>query len=244
MIGTRTLETAMILAAGYGKRMRPITDKVPKPLVKLNGITLIDRVVTHLRRAGIKQIVINAHHLAEKLEAHFSGYPDIELVYEVELLETGGGIRNALPLLGDGPFFVVNSDAVWFDGPYPALHRMAEMWRDEKMDVLLLMQRTTNILAETGLGDFFLTPDGKARRRQGSAVSPFLYAGVQILSPVTFEHAPPGAFSINVLYDKAEEAGRLYGIVHDGAWYHVGTPDQLRLAENEIADGGISVNLR
>jgi len=238
------ITSAMVLAAGLGTRMRPLTDDRPKPLIALAGRTLIDRVLDHLQAAGVTRIVVNIHYKGEMIAAHLAGRPGIVLSPEETRLETGGGVRNALPHLGDGPFFVVNSDAVWLDGPSPILARMMRCWDDASMNALLLLQRTAAIRGDVGQGDYFLDSEGRARRRQESRVAPYLFAGVQILHPRLFADAPDGAFSLNLLYDRAEAAGRLHGLVHDGEWYHVGTPAQRQFAEYNITHGNVSVNSR
>ncbi len=239
-----TIETGMVLAAGLGTRMQPLTDARPKPLIALAGKTLIDRVLDHLNAVGISRVVVNTHYKAEMLEAHLAKREGIIISPEPDLLETGGGVKNALPLLGENAFFVVNSDAVWLDGPTRALQRMAHAWIDEEMDALLLFQRTVAVRGLTGRGDFTLDSEGYVSRRQERAIAPFLFAGVQILHPRLFENAPEDAFSLNILYDRAQEAGRLHGIVHDGEWFHVGTPEQREIAEYEILRGNDSVNSR
>lgn len=221
--------TAMILAAGLGTRMRPITNRWPKPLIKVAGRAMIDRLLDHLVAAGVERCVVNLHHKADMLRQHLEQRDDIAIAFseEPELLETGGGVAKALPLLGKDPFLVLNGDVVWFNGPTPALERLSARWEDAEMDALLLMQRTSSAFGYEGVGDFFLDPVGHPRRRREREVAPLLFAGVQILHPRLFAGAPEGAFSLNVLYDRALEAGRLYGVVHDGEWYHVGTPEAL-----------------
>jgi len=217
----------MVLAAGLGLRMRPITEHTPKPLVEVAGRTMLDRALDHLTAAGVSHIVVNTHWLADKVAAHLSGRSGITLSHEEELLETGGGVAKALPHLGDEPFYVVNSDIIWTDGATPALQRLAEAWDDARMDALLLLQRTATAMGYEGPGDFFLDTQGVPRRRRDREVAPLLFSGVQILSPRLFRESPTGKFSLNVLYDRALEDGRLFAIVHDGRWYHVGTPDAL-----------------
>jgi len=226
---------AMVLAAGLGLRMRPITDTLPKPLVSVAGRTMLDRALDHLDRAGVAHKVVNTHWLPQKIADHLVGRADITLSPEDVLLETGGGVAKALPLLGRGPFYVVNSDIIWTDGGAgSALSRLASAWDDSRMDGLLLMQRTATALGYDGDGDFFLSADGIPTRRGARQVAPLLFSGVQILSPRLFTDAPSGKFSLNVLYDQALEAGRLFGLVHDGRWYHVGTPQALPVVEQAL----------
>ncbi|MBT5107231.1 MAG: nucleotidyltransferase family protein, partial [Rhodospirillaceae bacterium] len=184
---THKITKAMVLAAGLGTRMHPLTTDIPKPLVPLNGVTLIDRVLTHLSANGVTRVVVNTHFKADKIDAHLKGRDDIVLSRETDRLETGGGVLNALANFEDEPFYVINSDAVWLDGPSPTLSRIAGLWDDDAMDALLLMQRMTNIIGGSGMGDYFLTPLGEAKRRRGSEVAPYLFAGVQILHPRLFE---------------------------------------------------------
>lgn len=217
---------AMVLAAGLGLRMRPITEHTPKPMVEVAGRTMLDRALDHLAAAGVTDIVVNTHWLAHRIEQHLAGRPGITLSHEDILLETGGGVAKALPHLGQQPFYVVNSDIIWTDGAVPALTRLAHAWHDG-LDALLLMQRTAGAVGYEGPGDFFLDAQGIPRRRRDREVAPLLFSGVQMLHPRLFEGCPSGKFSLNVLYDRANELGRLAGIVHDGNWYHVGTPDAL-----------------
>ncbi|UCH74221.1 MAG: nucleotidyltransferase family protein [Rhodospirillales bacterium] len=233
------IDAAMVLAAGLGLRMRPLTDERPKPLVELAGRTLLDRALDRLSAAAVSRIVVNSHYKGEMIAAHLDGRPDIVLTPEEVLLETGGGVKAALPHLGDGPFYVVNSDAVWRDGPTPTLERLAAHWNDGAMDALLLLVPTPTIIGATvnDRGDYYLEPDGRARRRVEGEIAPFLFGGVQILHPRLFEAAPEGPFSLNLLYDQAQGAGRLYGMRHDGEWYHVGTPGDLVAAESELGNG-------
>jgi MurNAc alpha-1-phosphate uridylyltransferase len=243
------IKKAMVLAAGLGTRMQPLTDDIPKPLVVLNGVTLIDRVLSHLTANGATKIVVNTFYKADQIDAHLQDRDDIVLSREAERLETGGGVFNALAQFGDEPFFVINSDAVWIDGPSPALLRLMKLWDNENMDALLLMQPMTNVVGVAGMGDYFMSSPGVARRRSEGEVAPYLFAGVQILHPrlfdsLTHDARSTGAFSLNVLYDQAQAAGHLYGMVHDGEWYHVGTPEELRIAGDDIAHGNVSVNSR
>jgi len=228
-------QNAMILAAGFGKRMRPITDKTPKPMLKVEGRSLLDHSIDHLVAAGVARVVINIHHLGQQIEQHISRRSDIEIVISDEtdeILETGGGVTKALPHLGDDPFFVINGDALWLDGPTPALQRLAESWNEEQMDGFLLLHSTVEAYGYDGMGDFVVDPVGQLTRRPEREISPYLYAGIQILHPRLFKDAPDGAFSMNLLFDRAMENERLYGMVHDGDWFHIGTADGLSQAEN------------
>jgi len=231
---------AMVLAAGLGLRMRPITDRMPKPLVPVAGRAMLDRVLDHLDAAGVTASVVNLHYKGGMIRAHLRNRPGIAFSEEEALLETGGGVTKALPLLGDAPFYVVNSDIVWLNGPLPALHRLAAAWDDAAMDGLLLLQRTASASGYDGAGDFFLDPLGVPRRRREREVAPLLFAGVQILHPRLFAESPAGAFSLNRLYDRALATGRLRGIVHDGEWFHVGTPAALAELDQRIRAGAIS----
>lgn len=235
------IERAMVLAAGLGTRMRPLTDSLPKPLVTVAGETLIDRILDRLAEAGVEEVVVNLHHKADQLSGHLARRqrPRIRESREETLLETGGGVRRALPLLGDAPFFVVNGDVLWRNGKRSALDRLAAAWDESRMDGLLLLQRTVSAVGYDGLGDFMLTQDGLVRRPKPGEIPPYIFAGVQILHPRLFADAPQDPFSLNRLYATAAEAGRLGGIVHDGEWYHVGTPEALAEAEEALATARI-----
>jgi MurNAc alpha-1-phosphate uridylyltransferase len=231
-------KTAMILAAGLGLRMRPVTETLPKPLVEVGGRTLLDRTLDRLDDAGVDKVVVNLHHLGSLIETHLAQRqkPAIEFSPEAELLETGGGVAKALPLLGDEPFWVANGDVLWLDGPGSALGRLATAWDDARMDGLLLLHESVNAYGYQGRGDFLADPLGRLVRRPESQVTPFLFTGVQILHPRLFASAPMGPFSLNHLYDRAIAAGRLYGVVHDGEWFHVGTPEGLIEAEAYLSE--------
>ena len=231
----------MVLSAGLGLRMRPITDRIPKPLVSVAGRTLLDRALDHYAEAGLARVVVNTHYLADQIAAHVKGRtrPEIALAHEPVLLETGGGVLNALPLLGEAPFFVANSDALWLNGPIPALTRLARAWNGAAMDALLLVSIIPGTLGYDGRGDFFMDPAGRLRRRAERDVAPFLFTGVQILHPRLFAGEAPGKFSLNRVYDKALAAGRLYGLRHDGAWYHVGDPEGLAAVEARLRNLGV-----
>ena len=225
------IHRAMVLAAGLGLRMRPITLTTPKPLVCVAGRTMLDRALDHLAVAGVQEMVVNTHWLADCVREHLADHSDISLSHEEELLETGGGVAKALPLLGHEPFYVVNSDIIWTDGETPALARLARAWVDQDMDALLLLQPTGSAVGYEGKGDFFINGNDTLRRRGDADSAPLLFSGVQILHPRLFEGCPSGKFSLNVLYDRALAENRLYGVVHDGGWYHVGTPEALPQVE-------------
>ena len=226
---------AMILAAGLGLRMRPITLTLPKPLVPVAGRTMLDRVLDHLDQAGAARKIINLHWLGETIRSHLDGQPDILFSEEPELLETGGGVAKALPLLGTEPFFVCNADIIWLDGARPALIRLADAWDAARMDALLLLEPVGRAFGYEGPGDFFRADDGRLQRRGDAPTAPFVFAGVQILHPRLFADAPGGKFSLNILYDRAQAAGRPCGLVHDGDWLHIGTPEILTAAESWFA---------
>ncbi len=229
---------AMVLAAGLGTRLRPLTDDRPKPLVEVGGQTLLDRTLDRLAEVGVERAVVNLHYKPDMVRAHLAKRtsPAITLSDETGLLlETGGGVAKALPLLGTEPFLVVNSDMIWRDWHGSSLHRLAEAWDNAKMDALLLMQTSVFAIGYEGMGDFEMAADGKLARRDQRMVSPFVFTGVQILHPRLFENCPSGAFSLNRLYDKAQNAGRLYGLRHYGDWMDVGTHYGLAEAEKELA---------
>lgn len=233
------LTHGMVLAAGLGLRMRPLTETTAKPLLMLDGRSLLDRALDRLEQAGVEQAVVNAHWHADQVAEAVARRerPRIALRHEEELLETGGGVTRALPLLGPGPFAVLNGDSVALDGPTPALTRMAASFDPAVMDGLLLVVRTAQVDGEVGRGDFHLDPLGRIRRPKELELSPYIFSGVQILAPALFEGAPTGRFSLNRLYDRAIEAGRLYALVHDGIWFHLSTPGDLERAEASMRTG-------
>jgi len=234
---------AMVLAAGLGVRLRPVTLTLPKPLVRVAGRPLIDGVLDRLAEAGVEEAVVNTHHLGTLLEQHLSlrQRPRVRFSPEAALLETGGGVANALAHLGPRPFYVVNGDVLWRDGGTPALLRLAQAWDEQEMDALLLLHPTATAIGYHGHGDFVMDQEGRLRRRREAEVVPFLFAGIQILHPRLFEAAPAGSFSLNRLYDAAISAGRLRGLRHDGEWYHVGTPQELKAVEAALAEGSESL---
>lgn len=230
---------AMVLSAGFGERMRPITEKIPKPLVPLMGKTLLDHVLDRLDAAGVEQAVVNVHYLPEQIEAHLKArsHRGPETVVSDEralLLDTGGGAAKALPLLGDGPFFIHNSDSVWSEGVTPALPHMLRHWNPAFMDCLLLLAPLSTSLGYNGRGDFDMAPDGRLSRRGERQVVPFAFAGVSLCTASLFENAPDGPFSLNLLWDRALATERLYGVRLDGRWMHVGTPEALEEAEASL----------
>ncbi len=236
---------AMVLAAGFGRRLRPITDNLPKPLVRLRGRTMIDHALDRLVEAGVEQVVVNLHYLGDQIVEQLGKRDDLAIEYSREdpILETGGGVKLALSRLGPEPFFVVNADICWTDGCGSALQRLAAAWRDETMDALLLLQPMVSAIGYDGwAGDFMLDPLGRVRRRGEREVSPFLFAGIQILHPRLFAGSPAdsagavqgGAFSLNLLYDRAAETERLWGQRHDGLWFHAGTPEGLDAVEDAL----------
>jgi MurNAc alpha-1-phosphate uridylyltransferase len=228
----------MVLAAGHGVRMRPLTDRIPKPLIKVGGKALIDHVLDRLAAAGVEEAVVNVHHLADQIEDHLAGRraPQIHISDErAQLLDTGGGVVKALPLLGEAPFFHVNSDTIWIDGVKPNLERLAEAFDPARMDALLLLAPSAGSVGYAGRGDFAMSPDGNLTRRGEREVVPFVYAGAAILAPTLFAEAPVGPFSLTRLFDRAHEAGRLHGLRLEGIWMHVGTPDAIALAEAALA---------
>lgn len=231
---------AIVLAAGKGTRLRPITDERPKALVEVCGRTLLDRILDRLAAAGVETVVVNTHHLAERIEAHLGNRaaPGIVISREDALLDTGGGIARALEWLAPGPFYAVNGDVLWLDGTRAALDRLAAAWRDADMDALLLLHPAVSAQGYRGVGDFFLDQLGAVSRRAEQKVAPFVFAGLQILHPRLFDGAPEGAFSLNLLYDRAAAAGRLFAVVHDGEWFHVGSPEALARIEEEMRRGG------
>jgi MurNAc alpha-1-phosphate uridylyltransferase len=229
---------AMVLAAGLGTRMRPITDRIPKPLVAVGGKTMLDHMLDKLAEAGVTDAAVNVHYLAGQIEAHVAdrAAPRVTISDERDrLLDTGGGVVKALPLLGDRPFFHVNADTIWIEGARPNLVRLAETFDPVTMDVLLLLASTASSVGYDGAGDFRMAADGRLTRRPEREVTPFVYAGAAILSPALFAGAPAGPFSLNRIFDAAAAEGRLYGLRLDGIWMHVGTPDAIEAAEVAIA---------
>jgi N-acetyl-alpha-D-muramate 1-phosphate uridylyltransferase len=229
-------EVAMVMAAGLGKRMRPLTATRPKPLVEVAGKTLLDHTFDRLRAAGVRKAVVNVHYLADALEAHLKNrVKGIEIAVSDErelLLETGGGIVRALPMIDADPFLVVNSDNLWVDGPIDSLRHLAASWNDAVMDALLLLVPLARANCHGGQGDFHMAASGALRRKKPGSVAPFVYTGIQMISKRLFEgEVPSGPFSTNLLWDRAIGAGRCYGAVHQGLWFDVGAPANIRKTE-------------
>lgn len=232
----------MVLAAGYGTRMRPLTDDKPKPMVPVAGRPLIDHVLDRLADAGVTQAVVNVHYLADVLEQHLKARqtrgakPAITISDERNVvLGTGGGVVKALPLLGDAPFLHLNSDTIWIDGTRPNLDRLIEAFDPDTMDALLLLAPVSTSIGYDGRGDYTMGADGRLAYRQEGKVVPFVFAGAAMLSPALFRNAPQGEFALTVLFDRAIETGRLFGLRLEGVWMHVGTPEAIKAAEAAIA---------
>jgi len=230
---------AMVLAAGFGLRMRPLTDKMPKPLVRVAGQPLLDHVLDKLGQAGVTEAVINVHYLGGQIIDHVASrkLPHVIISDERnEVLGTGGGVVKALPLLGDAPFYHVNSDTLWIDGVRSNLSRLAESFDPARMDIMLLMAPTASSIGYSGRGDYSMLPDGTLRARREKEVVPFVYAGAAIISPSIFAGAPQGEFSLTKMFDRAAERERLFGLRLDGLWMHVGTPDAVHAAEEAFLE--------
>lgn len=229
------IESAMVMAAGLGKRMRPLTATRPKPLVRVNGKALIDHSLDRIAAAGIGHVVVNVHYLPDALEAHLKAQkrPFTVAISDErdQLLETGGGLVRALPLLRGDPVLVVNSDNIWTDGPMDSIAQLARHWDGRRMDALLLLIRQASATGHRGQGDFHMDPHGRLTRRRAGRVAPFVYTGVQLISPRLLRDAPDGPFSTNILWDRAMDEGRLFGLSHQGQWFDVGTPANIAPTE-------------
>lgn len=234
-------ETAMVMAAGLGKRMRPLTATRPKPLVQVAGTTLLDHVLGHLASAGVKRAVVNVHYLADALEAHVARKSHgLEIVISDEramLLETGGGLMRAKPLITGDPFLCVNTDNIWVDGPINAIQLLADRWDDKVMDALLLMVPLARAHHHLGRGDFHVDPVGRLSRRKNGRIAPFVWTGIQLLSKRLLIDPPQDKFSTNIFWDRAIADGRAYGVAHQGLWFDVGTPQAIPKTEAMLADG-------
>lgn len=239
-VGGEVPSTAMIMSAGLGKRMRPLTATRPKPLVEVKGKALLDHVLDRLRGAGVSKIVVNVHYLADSLEAHLrtnaEGF-EVAISDERELLlETGGGLVKAAPLIDCDPFLALNSDNLWIDGPADTVKLLASQWQGDKMDALLLLVPQARAMGHKGMGDFHMDRAGQIRRRERSHVAPFVFTGIQMLSKRLLRDAPEGPFSTNILWDRAIDEGRAYGAVHQGLWFDVGTPQSIPMTEAALED--------
>lgn len=237
---TLASDVAMVLAAGIGKRMRPLTATRPKPLVRVNGRALIDHSLDKLVEAGVSRAVVNVHYLPGQIEAHLAqrSAPATTISDERDaLLETGGGMVKALPLIDADPFFCLNSDNVWLDGPQNVFAALSDAWDPAQMDALLLLVSHARAFNYAGRGDFHLDPLGRISRRKPGRVAPFIYTGIQIVSQRLLRDAPEGAFSTGVLWDRAIAEGRLYGISHNGLWFEVGAPEMIAPTEAALQRG-------
>lgn len=233
-------KTAMVMAAGKGTRMRPLTATRPKPLVEVAGTTLLDHVLDHLRTAGVQRVVVNVHYFADALEAHLeSKAGDLEVLISDErglLLETGGGLIKAKELIRDDPFLCVNTDNIWVDGPVNGIKLLASHWDDARMDVLMLLVPLARAHNHNGRGDFHMDGWGRLSRRKPGRVAPYVWTGIQMLSQRLLVDPPAESFSTNVFWDRAIAEGRCYGVVHQGLWFDVGTPPAIPKTEAMLAD--------
>lgn len=248
MTTARRPHTAMVLAAGLGTRMRPLTDRLPKPLVPLAGRPMLDHILDRLSAAGISKAVVNVHYLADQIERHLQGRTSPQIVISDErgvLLETGGGVVRALPMLGDGAFLIHNSDSVWIEHDRPGnqmsnISRMLDAWDGDRMDSLLLLAPSGTSLGYNGRGDFHLNADGTVTRRAADGTAPYVFAGVSIMHPKLFTGETERPFSLNIIWDRAIAANRLFAMPLDGLWMHVGTPEALADANAAIAAAKVS----
>jgi MurNAc alpha-1-phosphate uridylyltransferase len=230
---------AMILAAGLGARMRPLTLKKPKPLHEVGGRTMLDHALDKLKAVGIKRAVVNTFYLAEQIEAHLAQRRDMEIIIsrESDLLDTGGGIKNALRHFEDKPFFALNADLPWFDGISPSLQKMANAWDPARMDALLLLMPTERARGFSPNGDFMMEANGRVWRKDTLPPRSYVWISAQILKPALFDEIPEKVFSNNLIWNRAETRSKLHGILHDGTCYHVGTPEDFAEANRLLADG-------
>ena len=241
----KAVRSAMVMAAGLGTRMRPLTDDKPKPMVRLADKTLLDHCLDQLRIAGVDHIVVNVHYLPEQVEAHLAAHAqDFDVHVSDEralLLETGGGLVKAQGFLPEEPFYCVNSDNIWTDNGENSLKRLAAQWDGGRMDALLLVVPRERAHCHPGRGDFFLDDDGALQRRGIHDFAPYVYIGIQLISHRLLRDAPEGPFSTNLLWDRAIAEGRLFAIVHEGEWFDIGSPQAIEPTEKrllELADNG------
>ena len=230
-------DTAVILCAGLGERMRPLSLTTPKPLLQLAGQPILAHTMARLREAEVRKVIANASYLAEQVESYFAQYGNVTVLREEALLETGGGLAAMAEkgVLPDAPFYIVNGDSFWVDGPSPALPRLAGAFEPARQDATLLLARSAGTIAETRYGDFVWPREGELRRRQEREVAPYLYSGIQIATKALLHGAAVGRFSLNRLWDEALAQGRLNAIIHDGVWFHLSTPEDLGRAEELLA---------
>lgn len=237
---TTRIESAMVMAAGLGKRMRPLTATRPKPLVRVAGKPLIDHSLDRIEAAGVGHVVVNVHYLADALEAHLAAQKRAFTIAisdeRDQLLETGGGMVKALPQLTGDPILIVNSDNIWTDGPVDSIQHLARHWDGDRMDALLLLIRQASATGHGGRGDFHMDPSGLLSRRKPGRIAPFVYTGVQLISPRLLDDAPAGPFSTNILWDRAIAAGRLFGLSHMGQWFDVGSPASIAPTEAALSE--------
>jgi MurNAc alpha-1-phosphate uridylyltransferase len=236
------VESAMVMAAGLGTRMRPLTDHKPKPLVTVGGKPLIEYAFDKLRLAGVGKAVVNVHYLPEQVEAYVAdNVRDLEITISDErgqLLETGGGLVKASPMIDGDPFFCINSDAIWTDGAIDALTRMAQAWDGESMDGLLLLVPRERAFNHRGSGDFSVDELGRPVRRGSEPKAPFVHTGIQLLARAFLDDAPPGPFSTNILWDRAIAKGRLFALEHQGDWFDIGSPEAIAPTEEALRRHG------
>ncbi len=238
-MSTKTIKRAMILAAGLGTRMRPLTNDRPKPLVQVRGKTLIDHAVDRLVQAGVEMIVVNVHYRADLLKQHLAKRRDVDFRISDEsggLLDSGGGIAKVMPLFEGEPFYTHNSDSIWVEGTGHALEKMKAHWNADEMDALMLVAPTVTAVCYEGRGDFLMDADGRLTRVSEQRVAPFVWSGVQIVHPRLFDNLPGPKFSINLLWDRAIEKGRLFGLRLDGVWMHIDRPEAIEKSEAFLAD--------
>ena len=230
-------KAAMVFAAGLGSRMRPITERIPKPLVKVAGKALIDHCLDRLAEAGVERAIVNVHWLADQIEAHLASRRRPEIIISPErerLLDQGGGVKKAADLLGPAPFLICNTDAFWVEGASSNLGRLAQIWDSKVMDALLLIAPTISSVGVDWPGDFSMAPDGRLSKRAERAVAPFVYSGIGVITPSLFREERREIFPLAPYFFSAAEKGRLFGVRLDGLWMHVGTPDAIKEAEGAV----------
>ena len=231
-------QRGMIMAAGMGLRMRPLTNERPKPLIEVDGRTLLDHAIDRLMHVGVKHILVNVHYKGEMVIEHVKRRRDVEIMIQDErdrLLDTGGALKRALPFFNGEPFFSHNSDSIWLESWSSNLERMTQIWNDQHMDCLMLLAATHSSIGYEGGGDFTMDSDGRLARRQPPRITPFAWPGVQLMHPRLIAHAPTSdVFSTNKLWDVAISEGRLFGIRMDGKWMHIGTPEAKAEAEAQL----------